>query len=135
MAAAMLTTTEIAGVVGAALAGVAYVPQLSRLIGSRCSVGISMLAQEVWLAASLLTTARAIAIHAGVFVVLGGTQIVSTALIMVLVTRYRDRPCPSPCVSHQSSAETDVGTGSSARPIRHVDGQPSSPRRAPSRAR
>ena len=96
MAAAMMTTTEIAGFVGAGLAGVAYVPQISRLIRTRCSAGISQLAFGIWLLASLLTTARAIAIHAGVFIVLGGTQIVATALIMLYATRYKDTPCPSP---------------------------------------
>src|SRR5215467_4097989 len=95
----MLTITEIAGFAGTGLAGAAYVPQISRLIRARCSAGISRLAFEVWLLASLLTTARAIAIHAGVFIVLGGTQIVSTALIMLFVTRYRDTPCPGPCAS------------------------------------
>jgi hypothetical protein len=91
----MLTTTEIAGFVGAGLAGAAYVPQISHLIRARCSAGISRLAFEVWLLASLLTTARAIAIHAGVFIVLGGIQIVATALIMLYATRYKDTPCPS----------------------------------------
>src|SRR5690242_13712692 len=46
---AMLTATEIAGFVGAGLAGAAYVPQISHLIKARCSAGISRLAFEVWL--------------------------------------------------------------------------------------
>ena len=95
----MLTITEIAGFAGAGLAGAAYVPQISRLIRARCSAGISRLAFEVWLLASLLTTARAIAIHAGVFIVLGGVQIVATALIMLYATRYKDTPCLSPPAS------------------------------------
>jgi uncharacterized protein with PQ loop repeat len=86
--------TEIAGFAGAALAGAAYVPQISHLIRARCSAGISRLAFQVWLVASLLTTARAIAIHASVFIVLGGTQIVATALIMLYATRYKDTFCP-----------------------------------------
>ena len=90
----MLTTTEIAGFVGAGLAGAAYVPQISHLIRARCSAGISRLAFEVWLLASFLTTARAIAIHAGVFIVLGGIQIVATALIMFYAARYKDTRCP-----------------------------------------
>ena len=89
----MLTATEIAGFVGAGLAGAAYVPQISHLIRARCSAGISRLAFEVWLLASLLTTAHAIAIHAGVFITLGGIQIVATALIMLYATRYQDTPC------------------------------------------
>ena len=89
----MLTATEIAGFVGAGLAGAAYVPQISHLIRARCSAGISRLAFEAWLLASLLTTAHAIAIHAGVFITLGGIQIVATALIMLYATRYQDTPC------------------------------------------
>jgi hypothetical protein len=40
----MLTTTEIAGFIGAGLAGTAYVPQISHLIRARCAAGISRLA-------------------------------------------------------------------------------------------
>jgi uncharacterized protein with PQ loop repeat len=99
MPAMMMTITEIAGFVGAGLAGVAYVPQISRLRRTRCSAGISQLAFAIWLLASLLTTARAVAIHAGVFIVLGVTQFVATALIMLYATRYKDTPCPSPSAS------------------------------------
>jgi signal transduction histidine kinase len=90
----MLTATQIAGFVGAGLAGAAYIPQISHLIRARCSAGISRLAFAVWLLASLLITARAIAIHAGVFIVLGGIQIVATAVIMIYATRYKNTPCP-----------------------------------------
>jgi hypothetical protein len=90
----MLTITQIAGFAGAGLAGAAYVPQVSHLIRARCAAGISRLAFAVWLLASVLTTARAVAIHAGVFIVLGGIQIVATALIVVCATRYKGTPCP-----------------------------------------
>ena len=90
----MLTATEIAGFVGAGLAGAAYIPQISHLVRAHCSAGISRLAFEVWLLASVLTTARAIAIHAGVFIMLGGIQIVATALITLCAARYKDTPCP-----------------------------------------
>jgi hypothetical protein len=55
--------------------------------------------------ASVLITARAVAIHVGVFVVLGGIQIVATALIMFYAARYKDTPCPIhlPC---QPAAKT-----------------------------
>jgi uncharacterized protein with PQ loop repeat len=90
-----MTITEVAGFAGAGLAGAAYVPQISHLVKARCSAGISRLAFEAWLLASLLTTARAIAIHDGVFIVLGGIQIVATAVIMLCAIRYKDTPCPS----------------------------------------
>ena len=90
----MLTATEIAGFAGAGLAGAAYVPQVSHLIRARCSAGISRLAFAVWLLSSVLITARAVAIGAGVFIVLGAIQIVATALIVVCAARYKDTPCP-----------------------------------------
>jgi uncharacterized protein with PQ loop repeat len=106
----MLSTTEIAGFVGAGLAGAAYIPQISHLIRARCSAGISLLAFEVWLLASLLTTARAIAIHDGAFIALGGIQIVATALIMLCAARYKDRPCPIH-LPGQAAATTATGPG------------------------
>ena len=106
----MLTATEIAGFAGAGLAGAAYVPQISHLVRARCSAGISRLAFQVWLLASLLTTARAIAIHAGVFIVLGGIQIVATALIMLYAARYQDTPCPAHRPG-RPAASTAAGTG------------------------
>ena len=106
----MLTATEIAGFVGAGLAGAAYVPQISHLIRARCSAGISRLAFEAWLLASVLTTARAIAIHAGVFIALGGIQIAATTVITLCVTRYKDTPCPSH-IPRPPRAKTAAWTG------------------------
>ena len=90
----MLTATQIGGFIGAGLAGAAYVPQIFHLIRARCSAGISQLAFGVWLLSSLLITARAVAIGAGVFIVLGAIQIVATALIVVCAARYKNTPCP-----------------------------------------
>jgi hypothetical protein len=106
----MLTATEIAGFAGAGLAGAAYVPQISHLVRARCSAGISRLAFEVWLLASLLTTARAIAIHADVFIALGGIQIAATAVIAFCVSRYKDTSCPIH-LPRQPMAKTATGTG------------------------
>src|SRR5450755_1769585 len=106
----MLTITQIAGFAGAGLAGAAYVPQISHLIRARCSAGISQLAFEVWLLASLPTTARAIAIHADVFIVLGGIQIVATALIMICAARYKATHCPVH-LPGQPAASTATGAG------------------------
>ena len=106
----MLTATEFAGFAGAGLAGAAYVPQISHLVRARCSAGISRLAFEAWLLASLLTTPRAIAIHAGVFIVLGGIQIVATALIVFCAIRYQDTLCPDH-LPRQPMAKTATGAG------------------------
>jgi len=110
----MLTATEIAGFAGAGLAGAAYVPQISHLVRARCSAGISRLAFEVWLLASLLTTTHAIAIHAGVFIALGGIQIAATALITLCATRYKDTPCPVHLPAQPTArAATEAGASGS----------------------
>ena len=106
----MLTATEIAGFAGAGLAGAAYIPQIAHLIRARCSAGISRLAFAVWLLASVLITAHAIAIHAGVFIALGGIQIVATTLIVLCAARYKDTPCPIH-LPRQPTAKTATGTG------------------------
>ena len=105
----MLTITEVAGFAGAGLAGAAYIPQISHLIRARCSAGISRLAFGAWLLASLLIAARAIAIHAGVFIVLGVIQVVATTLIMFYAARYKDTPCPIH-LAHQPGAKTETRT-------------------------
>ena len=121
----MMTATEIAGFAGAGLAGAAYVPQISHLIRARCSAGISRLAFGVWLLASVLTTTRAVAIHAGVFIVLGGIQIVTTALIMLCAARYRGTPCRVHLTGqHTAGPATAAGTSGNEPGGRFpVDGQ------------
>ena len=106
----MLTATQIGGFAGAGLAGAAYVPQITHLVRARCAAGISRLAFGVWLLASVLVTARAIAIGDGVFIALGGIQIAATAVIVVCAARYRDRPCPVH-LPGQPAARTATGTG------------------------
>jgi len=129
----MLTATEIAGFAGAGLAGAAYVPQISHLVRARCSAGISRLAFEVWLLASLLTTARAIAIHAGVFIALGGIQIAATAVITFCATRYKDTSCPIHLPA-QPTAKTATETGTPTEPASwRPAGRPAAASAAPAR--
>ena len=89
----MLRATELAGFIGAGLAGAAYVPQIAHLIRAHCSAGISRLAFGVWLAASLLVTTHAIAIRAAVFVALGAIQLAATALVLIYATNYEQSYC------------------------------------------
>ncbi len=89
----MLRVTEAAGFIGAGLAGAAYVPQISHLIRAHCSAGISRLAFAVWLVSSLLVTTHAIAIRAGVFIVLGVIQVIATVLICVYAKVYENSYC------------------------------------------
>jgi PQ loop repeat len=104
----MLTATQIAGFIGAELAAAAYVPQIWHLVRVYCSVGISRFAFRVWLGASLLVTTHAIATRAGVFIVLGGVQIVATTVILVYATKYASHYCAS-------HAPGDFGAETSSR--------------------
>ena len=91
----MLRATEVAGFIGAGLAGAAYVPQIWHLTRERCSAGLSRVAFSVWLAASLLVTSHAIAIGATVFIALGAIQLTATALILIYSTKYSNSFCAS----------------------------------------
>jgi hypothetical protein len=91
----MLRTTELAGFIGAGLAGAAYLPQIWHLTRERCSAGLSRVAFAVWLAASLLVTSHAVAIGATVFIALGTIQLTATTLILFYSTRYANSYCAS----------------------------------------
>lgn len=91
----MLRLTELAGFIGAGLAGAAYIPQIWHLVHERCSAGISRIAFTTWLLASALVTIHAVAIHAVVFIVLGAIQIAATTVIVVYTTRYEHSYCAS----------------------------------------
>jgi hypothetical protein len=91
----VLSAAQLAGFVGAALAGAAYVPQIWHLIKAHCSAGISRLAFAVWLAASLLVTTHAVVIKEPVFITLGAIQLVATAVILVYTTKYENSYCAS----------------------------------------
>lgn len=91
----MLRATEMAGFAGAALAGIAYIPQISHLARQHCAAGISRFAFSAWLAASLLVITRAIAIHATVFIALGVIQVLATAIICVYAKIYDGSYCES----------------------------------------
>ncbi len=99
-----MTVSEIIGRSGAALAGYAYLPQLTHLIRERCSAGVSERAFALWLVASLLMTVHAVTIAAIVFAVLGIEQVVATGLVTFYCRRYRGQACPS----HQVGARTGV---------------------------
>jgi hypothetical protein len=100
----------MAGFVGVALSGAAYLPQIIHLARARCAAGVSRPAYTAWLLASLLLALRAVAIRAWVFIVLGGIQVVATTLILFYATRYGDDYCPSHSPSHRRSHEKADGS-------------------------
>jgi uncharacterized protein with PQ loop repeat len=85
---------SLIGLVGALIAGYAYLPQIRHLIRQHCSAGISRGAFALWCLSSILVTINAVFIHSLVFTVLGIIQICSTSLIYVFSTRYQGQVCP-----------------------------------------
>ena len=120
----MSAVPEVAGLLGVVVAAAAYVPQITHLIGERCSAGISRLAFAAWLASSVLMTAHAVAIGAGVFIVLGVVQVSATALILVFTVRYEDSFCAShlPVVAVETGASVAALVGARARGAETVSG-------------
>ena len=105
-----MSPSELIGLGGAALAGYAYLPQITHLIRERCAAGLSERAFGLWLVASFLMTVHAVTIGALVFVLLGIEQVGATGLIALYCRRYRGRMCPS----HELAAvaETAARVGS-----------------------
>jgi uncharacterized protein with PQ loop repeat len=96
----VVIVTEMAGFVGVALSGAAYVPQIVHLIRSRCSAGVSRPAYTVWLVASILLAIKAVGIQAWAFIALGAIQVMATTLILLYAARYKGQYCPSHITSH-----------------------------------
>lgn len=80
--------TELIGISGAVLAGIAYLPQIIHLIREHCSAGISRKAFMFWLVAALAVAIHAWRIGDVVFLVLGGVQISATIIILFLANKY-----------------------------------------------
>ena len=91
----MLRATELAGFLGAALAGAAYVPQVWHLVREQCAAGLSRVAFAVWFVSSALVTSHAVASGATVFIALGAIQLTATALILFFTTKYAGSYCAS----------------------------------------
>jgi uncharacterized protein with PQ loop repeat len=85
---------DVIGLTGAAIAGYAYLPQITHLIKERCSAGISRTAFALWFLSSVLVTINALFIQSVVFISLGVIQISATATIYFYSTRYKGLVCP-----------------------------------------
>lgn len=81
------------GLLGAIIAGYAYLPQVRHLITMKCSAGISQRAFGLWMVSSVLVTINAIYIRSVVFIVLGVIQIFSTTIIFLYSTKYKNLVC------------------------------------------
>jgi hypothetical protein len=89
----MESFTEILGLLGTVAVAVGYLPQIRHLARERCSAGVSIVAWEVWLLASLLILSHAFTMFDLVFITLQGVQIVAIASIISLARRFRGMTC------------------------------------------
>lgn len=84
---------SIIGLVGAGIAGYAYLPQIIHLVKERCSAGISQRAYALWTVSSIFVTINAFYIHSIVFILLGIIQIVSTVTIFIFGSKHKNQVC------------------------------------------
>ena len=89
------------GLIGALIAGYAYLPQIGHLIKERCSAGISRSAFGLWVLSSILVTTSAVMQGAAVFIILGVIQIAATGIIVIFSTKYQGQVCEF----HQSNVD------------------------------
>lgn len=95
---------NLIGLTGAVISGCAYIPQIVHLSKERCSAGLSKNAFALWLISSILITINALYIHAIVFIVLGSIQILSTGIIFLYTTKYKNQVC----IFHASEYRTSL---------------------------
>lgn len=85
--------TELLGLFGATLAGVAYLPQIIHLLKEHCSVGISRGAYLLWFIAALAILVHAISIQSVVFIFLATIQVTANVIIIFFAYKYENGVC------------------------------------------
>jgi lipid-A-disaccharide synthase-like uncharacterized protein len=98
--------SQVLGFLGTVTVAVGYLPQIRHLARERCSAGVSIVAWQIWLLASLLIFSHALEIVDLVFIVLQGVHIVAIVSIIVLARRYRGMTCKF----HRLLADPAVGS-------------------------
>lgn len=88
-----MNVPSMIGLLGAGIAGYAYLPQIIHLIKEKCSDGISQGAYALWIASSVLLTINAFYIQSVVFIVLGIIQLISTITIFVFGSMHKNQVC------------------------------------------
>ena len=85
--------SQVLGLLGTVTVGLGYLPQIRHLARERCSAGVSIVAWQVWLLASLLIFTHAFEVFDLVFITLQTVQIVAIVSIISLARRYRNLTC------------------------------------------
>jgi lipid-A-disaccharide synthase-like uncharacterized protein len=101
---------ELLGIAGIVLSVLAYLPQVVHLARQHCSAGVSGRAWSMWLASSIMVGALALHRHDPVFIVLQASTLLSAAVIVVLVHRYRGMICEAHALAARETARSALGT-------------------------
>ncbi len=101
---------ELIGVAGVVISVLAYLPQVAHLARQRCSAGVSGRAWAMWLASSLMMGIVAFHHHDPVFILLQVSTLVSAAVIVFLVHRYRGMICATHALAAREAARARLGT-------------------------
>lgn len=91
------------GFAGTALVVVAYLPQISHLIKSTCTAGVSPFAYSVWSVSAILLLIYAITVGDPVFIALQAYQLLVTASILILSWKSHGRLCDVHCGTETAS--------------------------------
>ena len=102
---------ELVGVVGIVISVLAYLPQVVHLARQHCSAGVSGRAWSMWLASSVMVGALAVHRHDPVFILLQGSTLLSAAVILMLVHRYRGMICETHALAAREAARDRLGAG------------------------
>ena len=101
---------ELLGVAGIVISVLAYLPQVIHLARQHCSAGVSGRAWSMWLASSIMVGALALHRHDPVFILLQVSTLLSAAVIVVLVHRYRGMLCATHALAAREAALRRLGT-------------------------
>jgi lipid-A-disaccharide synthase-like uncharacterized protein len=100
---------ELVGVTGIVLSVLAYLPQVIHLARQHCSAGVSGRAWSMWLASSVMVGALALHRDDPVFILLQVSTLLSAAVIVVLVHRYRGMMCATHALAAREAARRRLG--------------------------
>lgn len=100
---------ELVGIAGIVISVLAYLPQVVHLAREHCAAGVSGRAWTMWLASSLMVGAVALHRHDPVFILLQVSTLVSAAVIVVLVHRYRGMVCLTHAQAARETARRRLG--------------------------
>jgi uncharacterized protein with PQ loop repeat len=103
---------ELIGLAGIVISVLAYLPQVIHLARQHCSAGVSGRAWSMWLASSIMIGALALHRHDPVFVLLQVSTLLSAAVIVVLVHRYRGLVCETHALAALETARRRLGADS-----------------------